>query len=41
MFASTASNNKYSDNAKSCKALVSMHINKFTGPQKVILFTFS
>ena len=32
--------NKYSENAKYCKALVSMYINKFKGCQKLILFTF-
>ena len=32
--------NTYSENAKSCKALVSMYINKFRGCQKLILFTF-
>ena len=33
--------NKYSENAKYCKALVSMYINEFRGCQKLILFAFS
>ena len=32
---------KYSENAKSCKALVSMYINEFRGCQKLIVFAFS
>ena len=33
--------NKYSENAKSCKALVIIYINEFRGCQKLILFAFS
>ena len=33
--------NKYSENAKACKALVSMYINEFKGYQKCILFALS
>ena len=33
--------NRYSDKAKSCKALLSMYINEFRGCQKLILFAFS
>ena len=33
--------NKYLENAKSCKAFVSMYLDEFRGCQKLILFAFS
>ena len=32
---------KYSENAKACKALVSMYIHEFGVCKKIILFAFS